>query len=112
MRLNVLKAELGRMIPLVKQVMHQTKQRIFKNNVHVPGTIASVVQRATQVIRKRKAAKPTEFGRLIRIQEAENQIIMDYEVCRQRPADNTLVVKSIQAHQEKLGRAPELWPSM
>jgi transposase, IS5 family len=107
MRLNVLKAQLERMIPLVKQVMNQTKQRIFNNNVHVPGKIVSIFETATQVIRKGKAAKPTEFGRLIRIQEAENQIITDYEVCQQRPADNTLVVKSIQAHQEKLGRAPE-----
>jgi IS5 family transposase len=106
-RLNGLKAQLERMIPVVHQVMHQAKQRIFNNNVRVAGKIVSVFETATQVIRKGKAAKPTEFGRLIRIQEAENQIITDYEVCDRRPADNTLVVKSIQAHQEKLGRVPE-----
>jgi len=108
LRLNALKAQLERMIPIVQQVMRQTKERIFKNNTRVAGKIVSVFETATQVIRKGKAAKPTEFGRLIRIQEAENQIITDYEVCDRRPADNTLVVKSIQAHQEKLGCVPEV----
>jgi IS5 family transposase len=107
-RLNALKARLERMIPIVQQVMHQTKERIFKHNTRVAGKIVSVFETATQVIRKGKAAKPTEFGRLIRIQEAENQIITDYEVCDRRPADNTLVVKSIEAHQEKLGCVPEV----
>jgi IS5 family transposase len=106
-RLRGLKSQLERMIPIVQQVMHQTKERIFKGNTRVAGKIVSVFETATQVIRKGKAAKPTEFGRLIRIQEAENQIITDYEVCDRRPADNTLLVKSIQAHQEKLGCVPE-----
>jgi IS5 family transposase len=43
---------------------------------------------------------------LIKIQEAENQIITDYEICAERPADCTLLVKSIEAHQQKLGRVP------
>src|SRR2546430_9296111 len=60
----------------------------------------------TQIIRKGKSAKPTEFGRLIKIEEAENQIITDYEVCDQRPADSTLLIKSIEAHQQKFGSVP------
>jgi hypothetical protein len=44
---------------------------------------------------------------LIKIHEAENQIITDYEVCDQRPADSTLLIKSIEAHQQKLGRVPD-----
>src|SRR5262249_40096186 len=42
---------------------------------------------------------------LIKIQEAQNQIVTDYEVCNQRP-DSTLLIKSIEAHQQKLGRLP------
>jgi IS5 family transposase len=45
---------------------------------------------------------------LIKIQEAENQIVTDYEVCHQRPADSTLFIKSIEGHQQKLGRVPHL----
>ena len=106
LRLEALQAELGRMIPLVQQVMRQTKARIFHNDVHVSDKLVSLFETATQIIRKGKAAKPTEFGRLIKIQEAENQIITDYEVCEQRPADNTLLVKSIEVHQQKLGCVP------
>jgi hypothetical protein len=32
------------------------------------------------MIRKGKASKPTEFGKLVRIQEAENQIVTHFEV--------------------------------
>ena len=106
LRLHTLQAELERMIPLVQQVMRQTKARVFRNDIHASDKIVSLFETATQIIRKGKASKPTEFGRLIKIQEAENQIITDYEVCDQRPADNTLLVKSIELHRQKLGRVP------
>jgi transposase, IS5 family len=108
LRLDALRAELERMIPLVRQVMRQTKARLFGNNLHAPEKLVSLFETATQIIRKGKSSKPTEFGRLIKIQEAENQIITDYEVCDQRPADSTLFIKSIEAHQQKLGRVPHL----
>jgi len=106
LRLKALQAELERMIPLVKQVMRQTKARLFHNDVHAVDKLVSLFETATQIIRKGKSSKPTEFGRLIKIQEAENQIITDYEVCDQRPADSALLIKSIEAHQRKLGRVP------
>ena len=43
---------------------------------------------------------------MIKIQEAENQIVTHYEVCAERPADSTLLVKSIEVHQQQFGRAP------
>ena len=33
----------------------------------------------TEIIRKGKAGKPNEFGKLVQLQEAENQIITHYE---------------------------------
>ena len=107
-RLKALRAELGRMIPLVQQVMRQTKARVFHNDVHVPHKLVSLFETATEIIRKGKSAKPTEFGRLVKIQEAENQIITDYEVCEKRPADSTLLIKSLEAHRQKLGRVPNV----
>ena len=106
LRLDTLRTELERMIPLVQQVMRQTKARLFHNDLHAD-KLVSLFETATQIIRKGKSSKPTEFGRLIKIQEAENQIITDYEVCDQRPADSTLLIKSIEAHQQKLGRVPD-----
>jgi IS5 family transposase len=60
------------------------------------------------VIRKRKASKPTEFGKLVMLREAENQIIIDYEVFARRPGDMDLLIPAIDVHQAKLGRVPRL----
>src|SRR5215467_9570177 len=108
LRLDALRAELERMIPLVRQVIRQTKARLFGKNVHAPEKLVSLFEPAAQIIRKGKSSKPTEFGRLIKIQEAENQIITDYEVCEGRPADSTLLIPSIEIHQQKLGRVPNI----
>jgi len=105
-RLKALQKELERMIPLVQQVMRQNKARLFRNDLHAVDKIVSLFETATQIIRKGKSAKPTEFGRLIKIQEAENQIVTHYEVCAERPADSTLLVKSVEVHQQQFGHAP------
>jgi len=47
--------------------------------------LLSIFETHTEVIRKGKANKPNEFGKLVLIQEAENQIITHYQVCQQRP---------------------------
>ncbi len=68
------------MVPLVRQVMRQTRARLFHGDTHVEGKILNVFEPSTEVIRKGKAGKPNEFGKMIKLQEAENQIIVDYEI--------------------------------
>ena len=106
--LDNLREELDRMASLVRQVMHQTRARIFRGDTHVEGKILSVFEPSTEVIRKGKAGKPNEFGKMIKLQEAENQIIVDYEVYARRPNDSDLLIAAITAHQAKLGRVPRL----
>jgi hypothetical protein len=55
-----------------------------------------------------KAGKPTEFGKLVKLQEAENQIVTAYEVYDQRPSDQDILMAAIETHQARLGRAPHL----
>ncbi len=62
----------------------------------------------TEIIRKGKASKPTEFGKLVQVQEAENQIITHYEVFDERPSDRELLLSSVEAQIRKLGRVPQL----
>lgn len=107
-RLEAAQAYLERMIPLVRQVMHQTRERIFKGNTHVPGKLVSLFEPHTEVIRKGKAAKPTEFGKMVKIQEAEAQIVTHYEVYGERPSDCDLLLPAIAVHEELLGRTPYL----
>ena len=45
---------------------------------------------------------------MVKLQEAENQIITDYEVYARRPNDLELLVAAIEVHQALLGRTPHL----
>jgi transposase, IS5 family len=106
--LEGLRAQLDEMVPLVRQVMKQTRARIFRGNTRSEGKLLSVFEPSTEVIRKGKAGKPNEFGKMVKLQEAENQIIIDYEVYERRPNDCDLLVPAIDTHQALLGRAPHL----
>lgn len=96
------------MIPRVQQVMRQARSRILKGNTRVAGKIVSLFEPHTEVIRKGKAAKPTEFGKMIKIQEAEGQIVTHYEVYDERPSDADLLIPALEAHHARLGRTPRL----
>jgi IS5 family transposase len=106
--LEGLRAELDRMVPLVRRVMQQARARVFRGDTHFEGKIVSVFEPSAEVIRKGKAGKPTEFGKMVKLQEAENQLIVDYEVYARRPNDADLLIPAIVTHQTKLGRAPRL----
>jgi hypothetical protein len=45
---------------------------------------------------------------MVKVQEAENQIITDYEVYAQRPCDSDLLIPAIDTHRALLGRVPRL----
>jgi IS5 family transposase len=106
--LDGLRNELDEMRSLVKQVMKQTRARIFRGNTRSEGKILSLFEPSTEVIRKGKAGKPNEFGKMLKLQEAENQIITDYEVYARRPYDSDLLIGAIETHQARLGRVPRL----
>lgn len=103
-----LRKTLDNMVPLVRQVIRQTKARIFGSDRHSTGKLVSLFEPSTEIIRKGKAGKPTEFGKLVGLQEAENQIVVDYQVYARRPNDVDLLIPAIEAHRAKLGRAPRL----
>ena len=106
--LEGLRKELDTFVPRVQQVMRQAKQRIFGGDTHVAEKLVSLFEPTTEIIRKGKASKPTEFGKMVKIQEAENQIITDYAVYAKRPSDSELVVPALDAHEKKLGCTPHL----
>jgi len=103
-----LKGEIDEMMETVKKVVHQAKARVFGGDTHVEGKVLSVFETSTEVIRKGKASKPTEFGKMVKIQEAENQIVISFEVYDEKPSDSDLLIPSIEAHQTRMGRTPDL----
>jgi len=103
-----LRKELDTFVPRVQQVIRQAKQRIFGGDTHVTEKLVSIFEPTTEIIRKGKASKPTEFGKMVKIQEGENQIITDYAVYDKRPSDSDLVVPALDAHEKNLGCVPRL----
>jgi IS5 family transposase len=100
--------QLRHFLPLVEKVIGQTRERLWKGNCHVEGKVLSLFEPHTQVIRKGKAHKPNEFGRLVRIDEVENGIVSGYEVLEGNPADTTAWMPALHNHQARFGKAPEM----
>ncbi len=106
--LDGLRKELDTFLPRVKQVMAQARARVLGGDTHVTGKLVSIFEPGTEVIRKGKASKPTEFGKMVKIQETENQIITEYTVYPTRPSDSELVIPALESHEQKLGRVPRV----
>jgi transposase, IS5 family len=104
--LEGVRREIDTMVPRVQQVFKQAKVRIFGGDTHAEGKLFSIFEPATEIIRKGKAGKPNEFGKMVKVQEGENQIVIDYEVYDQRPADSDLLIPAIEIHQRLTGRTP------
>jgi IS5 family transposase len=106
--LNGARERLRQMRPLVTRILAQTRARLIGGDTHVPDKVLSVFEPHTEAIRKGKIAKPTEFGKLVTIQESEHQIITAYDVHPTRPADMTLWTAALDRHIAIFGRAPDL----
>ena len=100
--------QLQQMQPLIARVLAQTRARLLGGDTHVANKVLSLFEPHTEAIRKGKIAKPTEFGKLVTIQESEHQIVTAYEVHTTRPADMTLWTPALDRHIAIFGRAPDL----
>lgn len=94
--------------PLIARVLHQTRARVLGGDTQVPDKVLSLFEPHTEAIRKGKAVTPTEFGKLVTMQESEHQIVTAYQVHDRRPADKTLWVPALDTHSALFGRPPEM----
>jgi len=101
-------AQFRQFLPLVEKVAVQTRERLWQGNTHVGGKVLSLFEAHTQIIRKGKPDKPTEFGRLVRIDEVENGTVSGYQVQEGNPADTDAWMAALQQHQKLFGQAPRL----
>jgi IS5 family transposase len=95
-------------LPLVEKVITQTKNRVLGGDSHVQDKVLSLFEPHTEVIRKGKAHKPNEFGRLVRIDEVENGIVSGYQVLVGNPEDSRSWMPALEQHQASFGRVPEM----
>jgi len=108
LKVEVPAGQLRHFLPLVEQVVAQTKERVWGGNTHVADKVLSLFEPHTQVIRKGQAHKPNEFGRLLRVDEVENGIVSGYEVLEGNAADTNSWLPAIANHKACFGKAPEM----
>jgi transposase, IS5 family len=101
-------ARLRHFVPLVEKVIAQTQERVWGGNTHVSDKVLSLFEPHTQIIRKGKAHKPNEFGRLLRIDEVENGVVSGYEVLEGNAADTHSWLPALQQHQAHFGHIPQM----
>lgn len=106
--LEGLRDELDTMVRRVRQVIRQTRARILGGDTHVEDKLLSLFEPSTEVIRKGKAGKPNEFGKMVKLQEAEHQIITAYVVYDTRPSDSELVIPALDMHAQVFAHVPRL----
>jgi IS5 family transposase len=96
-------------VPRVKQVIEQTTRRVMQGEaVRAGEKLLSIFEPHTAIIRKGKAGKPTEFGRVLWLAETEGGIITQARVLDGKRDDATQFVPSLDVHCEQFGRAPRL----
>ena len=101
-------AALKHYLPLIEKVITQSQARIFQAQTRHPDKILSLFEPHSVVIRKGKAHKPNEFGRLVRLDEVENGFVSNYAVAPGNLCDQQQWVPALEAHVELFGQAPRL----
>jgi transposase, IS5 family len=102
-------ATLARVVPLVQQVIAQTTRRVIQGEaVPAPEKLVSLFEPHTAIIRKGKPGKPTEFGRVLWLDEVEGGIISRYAVLEGNPAEDAQLPPSLDHHLRVFKRPPRL----
>jgi IS5 family transposase len=106
-RVERLVAQIERIAPRARQVLRQARARVLREETRTPGKIVSIFEPWAQIIRKGKLDRPTEFGAVVKVQEAEGGIVTDVLVDDKR-ADAPLLLPSAEVHKKVYGRAPRM----
>jgi IS5 family transposase len=85
-------------------VVAQTKLRVFKGVTDSATKLVSVFEPGTKILRRGKVHKPTEFGQMVKVQEAEGGVVTDIAVVTEH--DSKLLVPSVERHRQVFGRVP------
>jgi len=113
--LNALRVEaLGKQIEqyaeLGSQVIDQARRRVV-NGEKVPADekLYSIFEPHTDMIKRGKANKPVEFGHKIFLAESRRGLVTDYWIIDGNPNDDVHVKRSVDRHQHRFGKVPDLY---
>ena len=99
-------AKLDEVLPRARQVIRQTRARVLDSDTRSEGKIISIFEPHARILRRGKLHKPTEFGSMVHVQEADGGIVTDIGVTTKH--DAALLVPAVERHIELFGRPPIL----
>jgi IS5 family transposase len=102
-------AELKAFLPSMTAVVAQAR-RAQLNGEKVPAAerVFSIFEPHTELIKRGRRSKPTEFGHMVLLCQSPEKVITDYNVMEHRIADCKLTETVIDRHEKLFGQAPEV----
>ena len=105
MSLFSLADEMKHLIPLVEQVVHQTRRRVFDGqSVPAEDKIVSLFEPHTDIIKKDR--RDTLYGHKVCLSVGPSNLITDCLITKGNPADSTLMEQMLNRHDQIYGRYP------
>lgn len=94
-------------LPRVEQALDQAVRRVFQEEV-VPATekIVSLFEAHTDIIRRKKPGKETEFGHKVWLDEVEGGIVTRWQVLEGNPDEAKQWAPAIDHHTAQFGHPP------
>jgi IS5 family transposase len=94
-------------VPRAQQVVNQTVRRVF-NGERVPASekIVSIFEPHSDIIRRNKARKPTEYGHKVWLDEVDGGIVTRWQVLEGNPSDDQQWLPSLEHHINCFGKPP------
>jgi IS5 family transposase len=90
-----------------QQVVDQTVRRVFNaENVPAEDKLVSLFEPHTNIIKRGKAHRPTEFGHKVWLDEVDGGLVSDYRILVGNPADADQWQPAIDHHIDQFGKAP------
>lgn len=100
-------AKLAKLAPLARQVVRQTRERVLRERPATAGKILSIFEPDARILRRGKLRRPTEFGHVVVVQEAEGGLVTNVSMTNAHH-DSVHLVPAVEKHIRVFGRAPHL----
>lgn len=94
-------------LPRTRQVIAQTVRRVFQGEQLPPDEkIVSIFEPHTDIIRRGKPRKPTEYGHKVWLGEVEGGFVSQYRILEGNPSDEAQWAPTLHRHIEQFGQPP------
>jgi transposase, IS5 family len=101
--------QLAAWLPRVERIIDQTVRRVLGGEkVPADEKLVSLFEPETALISKGKPARPTEFGRVVWLDEVEGGIVSGYRILDGNPSDSEQLRPSLDHHLALFEHPPDL----